>query len=142
MGQYVNTNSNNAYKLVDYIKELEGATYSFDKGFLDPDLEIHIFDIFDNFFKDESNLTELYFDEHEKMVYRYNPKQLCRDLYGTHEFWQKILEINEIDHEGLFDLSTNIKVPKEDAFKSYIRIVYSFRKNEFGNSMQEFSNSL
>lgn len=117
--------------LESYLSMQENASETYYKGFLDVDMDFHICDIYDNFFEDEENLETLTFNEQEKMMYKYNPIQLCIDLYGTHDFWQIILQLNDIDSEGDFDLSGPIKVPKGREFISYISDVYDLRRHEF-----------
>ena len=64
------------------------------------------------------------------MEYRFNPIQLCVDLYQTHDFWQIILQINDIDSEGEFYLNAPIKVPIKENFLPFIQEVYDLLRHE------------
>lgn len=119
--------------LENYLAMQENSTETYYKGFLDFRMDFHIMDIFDNFFEDESNIDILTFTNEEKMEYKYNPIQLCIDLYSTHDFWQIILELNDMSHEGEFDLVSPIKVPKEEAFIAFINYIYSLKNKSLTN---------
>ena len=130
--------SSNHHKLKDYIAEVEAARITYFSGFMNDEYDIHIFDIFDNYWNNEENMTTIQFDNREKMKYRYNPMQLCKDLYGTFNFAEKIMEINECDAPGNFSLDKEIIVPTATSFFTYLEKVYNFRRNELGNSFQDF----
>ena len=46
------------------------------------------------------------FTDLEYMKYRFNPKRLSFDLYGTTELWSVILSLNELTSTTQFDLKT------------------------------------
>ena len=46
------------------------------------------------------------FTDEEYAKYAYNPKRLSYDLYGTTEFWDLILRLNELYSTSDFDLRT------------------------------------
>lgn len=46
------------------------------------------------------------FTEVEYRKYKYNPKRLSYDLYGTTELWSLILDINEVTSVAQFDMRT------------------------------------
>jgi len=50
--------------------------------------------------------TKITFTNDEYRKYRFNPKVLSYDLYGTTEFWFLILDINELRSVTEFDLRT------------------------------------
>ena len=124
-------NASEHHLLHNYLEMQQDASETYYKGFLDKDMDFHICDIYDNFFENEDNLETLEFNEQEKMMYRYNPIQLCIDLYGTHDFWQILLQINDIDSEGEFDLSGPIKVPRKTEFILYLTEIYDIKRHEF-----------
>ena len=45
-------------------------------------------------------------DENEYSKYRFNPKLLSYDIYGTTELWFLILEANELHSISQFDIKT------------------------------------
>lgn len=53
----------------------------------------------------EYEMTYTFTDE-EYNKYAYNPKRLSYDLYGTTEFWDLILRLNELYSTSEFDLRT------------------------------------
>ena len=55
----------------------------------------------------------------ELAQYRFNPKKLSQDLYGTTEFWDTILILNDCKSIIDFDLDT-IKVYDPNRFKRYL----------------------
>jgi hypothetical protein len=59
-----------------------------------------------NDYKDffENVLVSLTFEDYEKSMYRFNPKRLSDDLYGTTEFWNDILILNKCPSVIDFDL--------------------------------------
>lgn len=56
----------------------------------------------------KSTLVTVTLNEAERLKYRFNPKLMSFDLYGTTELWFMILEVNEIHRIIDFDLSTVI----------------------------------
>ena len=124
-------NSMDHHIIQKYYQMLVDSDESFYRGFLDKDMDFHIIDIFDNFFEDENNLETMEFTKSEIALYKYNVKRLCIDLFGTHDFWQSILRINDMTHEGEFDLKGPIKVPKATEFINYLHYIYDMKKYDF-----------
>ncbi len=123
-------NASQHHILQDFLNMQANASESYYKGFVDENMEFHILDIFDNFLENEDNFEMLEMDEIEKMEYRFNPIQLCVDLYGTHDFWQIILQINDLDSEGEFYLNSPIKVPIKEHFLPFIQEIYDLLRHE------------
>ena len=127
-------NASEHHILQNFLSMQENASESYYRGFIDEDLEFHILDIMDNFLDNEDNFDTLDMDNIEKMEYKYNPIQLCVDLYETHDFWQIILMINDMDSEGEFDLKSPIKVPKKEEFLSFTTQMYDLVRHEFNDN--------
>lgn len=132
-------NSQEHHTLMSYMKALEACNVSYDNGFLNDLQDIHIIDIFDNFFNDPNNIDTIELSNSELGLYNCNPKQLCIDLYGTHDYMQVIMQLNEVDHPGEFTLEKGyVLVPNPSFFTTYIDRIYSFRKNEFSTTFKKF----
>lgn len=132
-------NAEEHHTLMEYLKAIESERISYDKGFLNDLQDIHILDIFDNFFNDPNNIDTIQLSNYEIGLYHCNPKQLCIDLYGTHDYMQIILRLNEVDHPGEFTLEKGyILVPNPTLFSSFVEKVYSFRNHEFSTSFRKF----
>ena len=52
----------------------------------------------------------------EKTTYRFSPKKLSLDLYGTTELWSAILDVNSIVSVSQFNLESPIKVYEPKKF--------------------------
>lgn len=64
----------------------------------------------------EPTAVECTFNEGEKKKYRFSPKKISAELYGTTEFWSAILELNNMVSIIDFDtMNKTVKVfePKE-----------------------------
>lgn len=55
-------------------------------------------------------VTKVEFPNDKYLYYRFNPKLLSYDLYGTTELWALILDINELKSAAEFDIRT-VKLP-------------------------------
>lgn len=62
----------------------------------------------------KSSAVELPLTDNEIILYRFKPKKLSYDLYGTTELWSSLLELNDVYSIIDFDFET-VKVfdPKE-----------------------------
>lgn len=60
------------------------------------------------YFKD--TLVESAFKPVEQSIYRFSPKRLSMDLYGTTELWSILLEVNAMVSVSEFSLTKPIKV--------------------------------
>lgn len=65
--------------------------------------------------------------------YKYNPKRLSYDVYGTTELWSMILDLNELYSATQFNLRT-LKLFKASAFTKFERLIsldeYIVKQNE------------
>lgn len=127
------------HTIMAYLRALEAQNISYDAGYLNDIQDIHITDIFDNFFNDPNNIDTIELSNVELGLYHCNPKQLCIDLYGTHDYMQIIMQLNEVDHPGEFTLEKGyVKVPNPSFFATYINTIYTFRKQEFSTTFKNF----
>lgn len=55
-------------------------------------------------------VTTVNFPNEQYLRYRYNPKLLSYDLYGTTELWALILDLNELTSVAQFDIR-KVKLP-------------------------------
>ena len=78
--------------------------------------------------------TKIVLDNEEYRKYRFNPKKLSFDLYGTTELWFMILEANELYSTTEFDLQT-IYLYKTNIFDKLTRILNL--ETEFKNYNEE-----
>lgn len=67
-------------------------------------------------------VTKVEFPVAEYQKYRFNPKLLSYDLYGTTELWALILDLNELTSAAQFDIRT-VKLPNEVMVDRLIRIL-------------------
>lgn len=58
----------------------------------------------------------------EYAKYKYNPKRLSYDVYGTTELWAVILDLNELYSATQFNLTT-LRLYKSSAFRKLERII-------------------
>lgn len=63
------------------------------------------------------------FNELEAVKYRYKPKRLSNDLYGTTELWSALLELNYMVSIIDFNLESPIKVFEPRRFKELLNEV-------------------
>ena len=56
------------------------------------------------------------FSDSEKVIYRFKPKKLSYDLYGTTELWSVLLELNHMISILDFNLEKRIKVYEPKSF--------------------------
>lgn len=82
----------------------------FFNGFLDEPLRNHVVNIL---YESDMGVTVEMSDD-EKRRYRYNPKLVSQELYGTPDFGLIILMINNISHIGDFDCEDSFRVLSED----------------------------
>jgi hypothetical protein len=69
--------------------------------------------------------------EDELLMYRFNPKRLSEDIYGTTQLWNDILIINNCVSVRQFDLD-RVKIYDPEEFKSYLNEIMIIEK-ELGN---------
>lgn len=74
-----------------------------------------------NFFKD--TLVESDFSVSEIHKYKFKPKKLSYDLYGTTELWSALLEVNNMMSIIDFTLDKPIKVFEPKSFKKLLNEV-------------------
>lgn len=55
-------------------------------------------------------VIEADFTKDEEIIYRYKPKSLSYDLYGTTELWSALLELNNMLSINEFNMRKKIKV--------------------------------
>lgn len=137
MMQQPKASTSEHHKLLDYINLLDQSKLSYYEGFISENYDTHIFDIFDNFFHNEDNIVELDLTEQEKGMYKHNVKGLCVELFGSHVWWQLILDLNEINHEGDFDISGPVKVPAVTPFFQYLGVVYNIKRVDLAGAFKE-----
>lgn len=66
-------------------------------------------------------IEEVKLTDGELLMYRYNPKKLSEDLYGSAQLWDTILILNGCVSVRQFSLSRGkVKVYDPNEFKSYI----------------------
>ena len=122
----------------DYIKLLQESYITYNKGYMNKELDIHIVDIFDNFFedyKDEQILQEFVPDREVLGLVRYNPRFLSYLLYNTTDLWYLILRINGIDHAGELDFKSPVYIIAEGALKYYLNKIYDLKETLLSNGL-------
>ena len=67
-------------------------------------------------------VTKVEFPVDKYQKYKFNPKLLSYDLYGTTELWALILDLNELHSASEFDLRT-VKLPNEIILDRLTRIL-------------------
>lgn len=77
--------------------------------------------------------VEFPIDQYQK--YKFNPKLLSYDLYGTTELWALILDLNELHSAAEFDLRT-VKLPNEVVLDRLIRVLNLERMSKDYNAEQ------
>lgn len=105
---------------------------------MNKELDIHIVDIFDNFFedyKDEQILQEFVPDREVLGLVRYNPRFLSYLLYNTTDLWYLILRINGIDHAGELDFKSPVYIITEGALKNYLNKIYDLKETLLSNGL-------
>ena len=102
------------------------------------DLDIHIVDIFDNYFEDYTNagiLQEFVPDRETLGLVKYNPRFLSYLLYNTTDLWYLILRLNEMDHAGELDFKSPVYVLTEGSLKSYLMKIYDLKEDLLSNGL-------
>lgn len=88
----------------------------------------------------KSTLVSVNLNEAERLKYRFNPKLLSFDLYGTTELWFMILEVNEIQRIIDFDLKTII-LPQRIVVERMVRVknleqpIIDYNEERFAESL-------
>ena len=113
----------------DYIKLLQESYITYNKGYMNKELDIHIVDIFDNFFE------EFVPDREVLGLVRYNPRFLSYLLYNTTDLWYLILRINGIDHAGELDFKSPVYIITEGALKNYLNKIYDLKETLLSNGL-------
>lgn len=122
----------------DYIKMLQESYITYNKGYMNNDLDIHIVDIFDNYFEDYTNagiLQEFVPDRETLGLVKYNPRFLSYLLYNTTDLWYLILRLNEMDHAGELDFKSPVYVLTEGSLKSYLMKIYDLKEDLLSNGL-------
>lgn len=76
----------------------------------------------------EESVVVMNFGEYEKNKYRYKPKMLSNDLYGTPELWSALLELNHLLSLIDFNLEKPIKVFSPKEFKTLLNEIMILEK--------------
>ena len=122
----------------DYIKMLQESYVTYNKGYMNTDLDIHIVDIFDNYFEDYTNsgaLQEFVPDRETLGLVKYNPRFLSYLLYNTTDLWYLILRLNEMDHAGELDFKSPVYVLTEGSLKNYLMKIYDLKEDLLSNGL-------
>lgn len=80
---------------------------------------------YSNFFSEAAVIAELSSDEY--FTYRFKPKKLSYDLYGTTELWSVLLELNGLNSIIEFDLE-RVKVYEPSTFMKLLNEVLILEK--------------
>lgn len=98
--------------------------YSF-KEILSNGTEISILNVVNDYIREmkESSLL-IRFSEDEYRKYRYKPKLLCTDVYGSPELYYVILLINGIIDVKEFDYKS-LYMPTKDALNTFMSAIYN-----------------
>lgn len=107
-------NAGDVSTLSDFIREYDSEPIRVDKFYLkqvlfdsgmDKKLVINENSLLDKYIEElKTNKQKLSLNTAEYYKYRYNPKKLSYDLYGTTELWFLILSANELFNASDFDL--------------------------------------
>lgn len=122
----------------NYIQMLQEAYVTYNKGYMNSDLDIHIVDIFDNYFEDytSSGLLQEFVPDREILgLVRYNPRFLSYLLYNTTDLWYLILKINNLDAPGELDFKAPVYVLNEGSLKNYLMLIYDLKEKLLANGL-------
>ena len=81
------------------------GVFDYYSGFLDEPFRNHII----NILKDAVGM-EVEMTDEEKIKYKYNPKLLSYDIYGTPDLGYSLLLLNDMEHISEFNCSGVVKI--------------------------------
>lgn len=98
--------------------------YSF-KELLSNGTEISILNVVNDYMREiKENSLLVKFSENEYRKYRFKPKILSYDVYGTQDLYYVILLVNGIIDEKEFDF-TELLMPTTDTMNTYMSAIYN-----------------
>lgn len=98
--------------------------YSF-KELLSNGIEISILNVVNDYMREiKENSLLVKFSENEYRKYRFKPKILSYDVYGTQDLYYVILLANGIIDEKEFDF-TELLMPTTDTMNTYMSAIYN-----------------
>lgn len=98
--------------------------YSF-KELLSNGTEISILNVVNDYMREiKENSLLVRFSENEYRKYRFKPKILSYDVYGTQDLYYVVLLVNGIIDEKEFDF-TELLMPTTDTMNTYMSAIYN-----------------
>ena len=126
--------------LSDFKTYVDNVEISYPKTFLkgvvqsgDTNLIVNYTSLLNNYMDYIKDITtQVTMSETELIKYKYNPKLLCYDLYGTVELWGLLLKVNNMT--SVLDFKTNkINVFSHQIF-SLLNEIFILEKNNITNN--------
>jgi len=122
MAKLKTTTVEGATSVLDLVRDDDEFTSGLFTGFLDKELPSdHILDIF-GLVGSDSFVKSVTLNDDDKRKYRNNPSLLAYDLYGSIDYANIILYINNIAHPGEFDTDKPINILMNNSIKILINL--------------------
>lgn len=122
MAKLKTTSIKNATSVLDLVQDNDEFTTGLFTGFLNKELPSdHILDIF-GLVGSDSFVKSVTLSDDDKRKYRSNPSLLAYDLYGSIDYANIILYINNIAHPGEFDTDKPINILMNSSIKTLISL--------------------